>query len=154
MKIAASALALALVLGALNPMYATAHTPLRWGFFAQPTSVFDAGACVSTARVWLQELGRSGVTRLKAKFERRAPYDTGLPGLSYETRGWLYSLPFPDDGRSLYLAFQPWFRYPAGGEYHIRAVMVGERPSFWRPDHKLKASLGRIGCEAFQPGEA
>jgi hypothetical protein len=129
----------------------SAHETLRWWLPRLLTSEPVTGACVSRVNVTLQELGSSGIKRLRAKLERRAPYDSGLIGLSYQSSGWIYSTYFPDDFRSYYVTFGRYFRYPAGGRYQARAVLVGERPGFWRPDRKVSANLGEIGCD-WQPG--
>jgi hypothetical protein len=127
-----------------------ASDKMRWGYSnrGQPTSKREGAACVSSTKIWVQELGKSGITRLKAKFERRGPYDPGIPGTSYSTNGWYYSGAFPDDYLSYWATFYTRFRHFPGGVYKIRAVMVGERPSFWKPDVKIWADLApTIGCE-------
>ena len=154
MRIATTALAIALVAHSLNPAVAVGHTALRWGINRPPTSENVGEACVSSTTVWLQELGRNGVTRLRAKFERRALYDTGIPGTSYSTTGWVRSGAFPDDERNFWSYFSVTFRYFPGGRYNIRARFIGERPSFWRPDYRLNVIVGEIGCPSFAPGEA
>jgi hypothetical protein len=144
--LAAALTAVALLFGQAGP--ATAATQLAWGYRLAPSSRVDARACVSSTRIWLSEYGKSGVTRLKAKFERRAPQDPGIPGTSYGTRGWYYSGYFPNDAVSYWSDFSASFRYPVGGVYKIRAVLVGERPSLWQRDLKIKVDLSpTIGCE-------
>lgn len=153
----AAGLVLALVASSLNPAPAAAHTPLRWGINQPPTSENVGEACVSSTTIWLQELGRNGVTRLRAKFERRGYYDPGIPGTSYSTTGWVHSASFPDDERNFWSFFSATFRYFPGGRYNIRARFIGERPSFWRPDYRLNVIVGEIGCPldpGFGPGEA
>lgn len=124
-----------------------AHTPLRWGYGAALTTQTDGVACTSTARIWFQELGLSGVVRLKVRFELRAPYDPGIPGTSYASRGWFYSREFPDDARNHWAPFAAAFRYEPYKTFKIRVIMAAERASFWRADHKLKVDLTpEVGC--------
>jgi hypothetical protein len=147
------ALCLALVVTLALQTPTNAHETLRWGFGRMPTSRVVTGACVSSAQIWVQEVGMSGINRLRVKFERRGPYDPGFPGLTYASSGWMYSRAFPDDSLSYYVYFSWAFRYPAGGRYQMRSVMIGERPSFWQPDRKITGRVGDIGCD-FMPGEA
>lgn len=154
MRTAAAALAFVILGNSLNPSPANAHTGLRWGINRPPASQIVGEACVSTTTVWLQELGRNGVTRLRAKFERRAYYDPGIPGTSYSTTGWVHSASFPDDARNFWSYFSATFRFFPGGRYNIRARFIGERPSFWRPDYRLNVIVGEIGCDPLDPGFA
>lgn len=109
----------------------------------------QSGACVTTTTIWVQELGKSGVTKLAAKFERRGKYDTGLPFLTYGESGWVYSHPFPDDARSFYGNFSYTPTHP-GGEYSFHVIGKGIRPGFWLPDRKLRVVIGTGGCYAGQ----
>ena len=155
MRIPAAVLALVILGNSLSPFPASAHTALRWGINQPPTSQIVGEACVGSTRVWLQELGQNGVTRLRVKFERRGANDPGIPGTSYSTTAWLYSGSFPDDALSYYSYFSASFRFFPGGRYNIRARFIGERPSFWRPDYRLNVIVGEIGCDpGFIPGEA
>jgi hypothetical protein len=141
--------ALAMCLVATLSGSTSAATLMTWGYYIVPTSSYDAPACVSTTRVWMQEFGVSGITRFKAKFERRGPYDPGIPGTSYQTWSWRWSGPFPNDHLSYYWSAQPTFRHFVGGEYKIRAILVGIRPSFWQLDVKKKVDLvPTIGCSS------
>jgi hypothetical protein len=127
-----------------------AHVAMRW-WVANPvttsyTTVGDTTACLSTGAVGHQELGVSGITRLRAKFELRLAYDPGtLPYVPAST-GWLYSNSFADDARNYWNAWSFGFRYARDRDYWIRAVLLGERPSFWEPDLKLKLDLGGVVC--------
>ena len=141
MRAAAAAVALVLAAGSMNPTPAMAQTPLRWGYGAALITQADDAGCTSTARIWFQELGLSDVVRLRVRFELRAPYDPGIPGTSYATRGWFYSGKFPNDARSHWAPFAAAFRHEFMHSYKIRVIMVGERASFWRPDRKLKVDL-------------
>lgn len=140
---------------ALAPILATAlvltspvsaQQNMQWGFARDVTSTNVEGACVSSALVWVQELGLSGITRLRAKFELRGYYDsTGiLP--TYLSSGWKYSKKFPDDSGNRWKHFGHSFRH-LGGLYRIYGVFIGERPSFWDPDLKMRGDIGAVGCE-------
>jgi hypothetical protein len=141
------ALALVLVVGStLFPADSHGHVTMQWGWATELVSRYDSPSCLSSGGVWHQELGSSGITRLRANFERRGANDPGIPGLAYGSTGWMYTTPFPDDYRNFYATWFPKFRYPPGGVYHVRMILIGERPSFWQPDRKITTSLGEIAC--------
>jgi hypothetical protein len=143
------------LLGTIAAQPVRAEDLLRAGFapLGKLTNFHTSkGACATFVRMWGQELGVSGVTRLRARFERRAPYDPGwLP--TYGKTAWQYSLYFPNDYRSHHMWFWSTLVYPAGGRYSLHFVLVGERPSFWQPDLKKRTTVkGGIGCEQFRGG--
>jgi len=139
------------LLVALPAPSATATDLLRSGFAPSGTltnSTTSKGACATFVRMWGSEVGLSGVTRLRARFERRGLYDPGgwLP--TYGKTMWYYSDSFPNDRRSHYQWFQTTLVYPSGGRYSLHFVLIGERPSFWQRDlRKSFAVKGGIGCE-------
>lgn len=152
MKRTLAILAGVLALSAALPPTARAHETMRWGWSAPLETSYEDPACLSGATIWHQELGLSGITRLRAKFERRGPYDPGLPGLTYGSTGWMYSTTFPNTALSMWIRYRFYFRYPPNNLYSVRAVLIGERPSFWQPDRRLTAHLGEIICEESAPG--
>jgi hypothetical protein len=108
-----------------------------------------ARACTATSAIWLQELGSSGITRLRAEWELRSTYDPGyLP--TYAKSGWAKSAQFPDDPQSRWI--KPLklsagsLTFGRGRTFALWAQMVGERPSFWKPDVTRRAELGDVGC--------
>lgn len=142
----------ALFLSGILASPVVSHQTLRWGWGKPVANTFEHPSCVGRAAVWHQEMGASGITRLRAKFELRGQYDTtGLPLLTYADTGWLYSAEFPDDDRSYWHMWWPTLRYMTGGIYSGWGILIGERPSFWEPDRKLTASLGEFACVA-DPG--
>ena len=114
---------------------------------------YKSVGCTVTNKVWAQEFGVSGVTRLRLRWELRSPYDTGwLP--TYATTQYLYSNTFPDDARNhfAYYTLGPGaINYAANKEFGLWVKIVGERPSFWQRDLVLKSELGRFGCN-IDPG--
>lgn len=130
----------------------------RWGLAQSPSTsylyVTNTGhqVCGAHAPLWMQELGTSGITRMRARYELRGYYDAGLPGLAYQYTPWFYSASFPDDYRSFWtvrgLHLHPrQLRFYAGGRYSLRTKMVWERPSFWHRDIVRAVTLGAVGCE-------
>lgn len=140
-------LALTLVASLVFAAPVAAQIAMRWWVVTPVTTTYyDENSCHSTGRVGHQELGRSGITRLRARFQLRTQYDPGhLPYVPATTR-WFYTLPFPDDGRSLYHTWSYGFRYKLDRTYWIQATLIGERPGLWRPDRKIKANLGEVIC--------
>jgi hypothetical protein len=135
----------------------TATDLLRAGFAPSGKlshSHTSKGACATFVKMWGQEMGLSGVTRLRARFERRSPYDPGwLP--TYGKTAWQYSAYFPNDYRSHYQWFWSTLVYPSGGRYSLRFVLIGERPSFWQRDLRRSFGVtGGIGCERWMPSTA
>lgn len=122
---------------------------LRFGISRAPSSGLNGKACVTTGQIWVQELGDSGINRLKAQFKRKSPqqlrYYEPIP--SHQTTKWAYSATFRRDSRSYYQYFNIGLRYPAGGRYALWTRVVGERPGLWRPDRAISYRLGEIGCE-------
>jgi len=118
--------------------------------------------CTPTARVWSQELRKSGVDRLRARFELKGPYAEGwLP--SYSKTEWMYTARFPDDINSynFHWTLRPdVLTFGNGKQVAIWAKLIGERPSFWKPDLKFHFKVGVVGCDGvldpggggFEPG--
>jgi hypothetical protein len=126
----------------------TAATKMIWGITQRADVTLWAASCSAVGQVWAKEFGASGVTRFRARWELRSPYDTGwLP--TYAKTSYVYSAPFPNDARNFYQYFtlrEGRVNYPANKEFALWVKIVGERPSFWQRDIVRKGSLGRIGC--------
>jgi hypothetical protein len=143
----ALAFAAVIVASAVMPGMTVGHQTMRWGWAKPLENVFEYPSCVGRATFWHQELGDSGINRLRAKVELRGQYDTtGLPLVTYGDTGWLYSKPFPDDARSLYVTWWTRLNYPYGHIYSAQAILIGERPSFWQLDRKMRVTLGEYAC--------
>lgn len=149
---------LVLLLSMLAPSSAGSAQKHAWGITAAPstsplyTTARGWQVCGAHAPLWMQEIGRSGITRMRARYELRGAYDPGLPGLAYQVTPWHFSGSFPDDHRSFWTVrgvylYPASLRFYAGNQYSLRAKMVWERPSFWRPDIVRAATLGAVGCE-------
>jgi hypothetical protein len=142
------------LLGTASP--ASAADGLDWGLgldgvgatstFQEATQSTPYGICTVTAQVWLRELGLSGVTRLRGRFELRSVYDPGfLP--TYQKTPWNWTIElFADDSVSHWGYFNARLNIPVGGVYALWFVGIGERPSFWQPDLKLHGRIGEVGC--------
>lgn len=148
-----AALAFMLVMAFSPAAPVSAASKLQYGVQVPPisgefTSPSGAAQCRMSAAIWLQELGQSGVTRLKATFELRGVYDPGWL-FTYATSGPYYSLPFPNDATSYIAYFHPdrAFRTFVGPRYNIWVKGVGERPSFWQLDVKIHGDLGEAYCD-------
>jgi len=131
----------------------SATTNMRWGF-RSPVTVTQTGPdrCTATTAVWLQELGSSGVNRLRVKFELKGYYDPGyLP--SYGSTNWAKSNTFPDDSLSYSMGFNlnPYFYISNGKTMSVWAKFIGQRPSFWKPDLKIHKKLGDVTCDITDP---
>lgn len=157
-RLLALALSLALLLATAVPVSAGCGC-LRWGEFTPMTSTHDtapgvAPRCLTTVNVWLQELGVSGVTQLKARFQLRSPNDPGFPLIGvYQEQGWFESRVFPDDFNHYYRPFQVVFKTFIGGQYAIHAKFVGVRPGFWQRDRTIEVVLpGVAGCDHMPSG--
>lgn len=152
MRRLAVAASVALLASAMVAGPAASHDTMRWGWAKPLVNTFEYPSCVGRAAIWHQELGGSGITRLRAKFELRGQYDTtGIPWLTYADTGWLYSGVFPDNAQSYWTTWWPTLRYPYAHIYSGWGVLIGERPSFWQTDRKLSARLGEYACIA-DPG--
>ena len=112
------------------------------------TNALQGGTCVITAGAGVQEFGKNHVTRLKLKFELRAPDDTSSFLRTYGGAGYFYSSVFPDDKVNHYGEATATMYVKAGGKFSVWAVLVGERG--WRPDYKTRILLGPAGCDAQQ----
>lgn len=150
-------LALALSLVLVQPVraesemiwgYALAGQPDGYDWVGTPTSVEGDSLCSASARIWLKEFGDSGIDRFRVKFELRGPNDPGLPFLSYQETDWIYGPRFADDYLDHWSFFWVRFSFFIGNTYKIRAVMIGERPSFWQFDERIEAALEPdVGCD-------
>jgi hypothetical protein len=136
------------------PLPASGSDKLIWfgGRVASGENDDAAPRCEIGAVATLKEIGQSGITRLKAKFELRdptTPWWFGLLGRWY-TRGYYYSSYFPNDSSNYWEAFKsgpPWFSTFVGPHFAVWLKGVGERPSFWQPDVVIHARLGDVGCD-------
>ena len=138
-----------LVASAFFPGTTAAHTTTRVGWARPLENRYVGPSCVGEAGVWHQELGDSGVNRLRANFQVRGEYDTtGIPLLQYSETGWMYSRPFPSDATSYWVTWWPKVHYLSAGRYSLWAVFIGERPSFWQTDRKLTGPMGLLLCNA------
>ena len=148
MRVSRAVAALLLVATVVVAAPVVAHVTMRWGWTRPMTSeINDRNSCDTTGTIWHQELGMSGVTRLRAKFELRGRYDPGyIPGLTYAVTNWVYSIEFPDDGLSQWINWPFRLRHPVGPTFQVRAILIGERPSFWRPDRKIATNIGNAVC--------
>lgn len=138
-------------------LVASAHDQLKVGRNDGPYSTpyntpLGRSACTASSRHWVQELGKSGVTRLRSQWVLRSPNDTGiLP--TYGRTNWAYSPSFQNDAMSRYAYFRlPAYtlNFSAGSEYALWTKNVGERPSWWQRDLVVKTNLGALGCEQLQ----
>lgn len=112
------------------------------------------GACLYGVRVYVQEYGESGVTRLRARFELRGPNDPRNAAtmlFSYARTPWYSSWEFPDDHLNYYQRFGTRIRRPGGG-LAVWVHAVGERPSFWSRDIVRVGKLGVHQCSEFAWG--
>lgn len=145
--------ALFLVVALFTTTTPTVHaaTKMRWGYYDATTStVLRSGTCSAAANIWAQELGKSGITRLRVQWQLRGPYDPGyLP--TYFKTGWYRGGGFPDDARSFYSGFRLNYgivNFATNKQFSLWAKMVGERPSFWKPDVVIKRSVGDVACSS------
>jgi hypothetical protein len=96
----------------------------------------------------VQELGSSGINRLRFRFDLHNFYDPSeSTWTSQLSTGWLYGPQFPDDARSFYTTFHYSLGHWMGTIYKGRAIALGERPSFWQPDRKIGQNVGDILCD-------
>lgn len=133
-------------------------TSLRVGVRYSPSSTSWGRGCSATAQVWVQEHGKSGVTRFKTRWELRGYYDTGiLP--TYGSKGWWRSGSFRNDHKSYTIDFKlpyGYLNFASGKQYSLWAKSVGERPSWWQRDIVRRVRTGYVACESnagFTPGE-
>ena len=145
------ALLLTAVIG-LVPASASGEANFRWGTSVPLTnspSVRVEHSCTPTATIWTQEVGKSGITRLRTQFAIRGPYDPGyLP--SHWKSNWAKSGIFPDDFQNYYQPFALSFdgiTVGPGKHVAVWAKMIGEKPSFWHRDAKIHKSLGTFICQ-------
>ncbi len=151
MKRGGVSLAIALILAGLIAGPAASHQTLRMGFAIQRTGEFDyeLGRCVLRGATWVQELGASGVNRLRFRFNLHNSYDPFESSYAAVfSTGWIYSATFPDDARSLYVTFHYSLGHWDTTLYKAREVAIGERPSFWQTDRKLSRSVRDVICNA------
>jgi hypothetical protein len=139
--------AIALLAAGLLASPVVSHATMDAGWASPLVNAWENPSCIARGKIWHQELGDSGINRLRAKFELRGQYDTtGIPLLTYGDTGWMYSKPFPDDARSLYVTWTMALRYAYGHIFSGWAILIGERPSFWQRDRKLTFRLGEMAC--------
>jgi hypothetical protein len=87
------------------------------------------------------------------EYQLRSPYDPGyLPARWTSQR--LRTVEFPDDARNFYFDtyLTPgtvWFGN--GKTFAVWAKFIGERPSFWRPDVKIKVKVAEFMCDIQEP---
>jgi len=123
---------------------------LRWFNTSPPMTTRNAdGSCTTEGTIYVQEIGLSGVNRLRIQMKLRGAYDPGnLPFLpAYEEIPDIASSYFPNDVTSYYWGENYHFTYPSGGQYSIHAHMVGDAASFWDVDRSIDANLGVVGCD-------
>lgn len=145
--ISRAVLALTLVASLVFAAPVAAKIAMQWWVVTPVTTTYhDEASCLSTGKVGHQELGLSGITRLRARFQLRTQYDPGHLPYVPATSSWYYSGAFPDDARNFRASWSYGFRYKQNKEYWIQATLIGERPGFWRPDRKIKANLGEVVC--------
>lgn len=138
---------LVLMILSTSPSHASSKD-LTFGVNQQPRSVLNNRACVISTRIWAQELGKSGVTRLKAQFKLHAPYvQSYYPFPTYHTTNWLRTSRFPNDAQNYAQYFSVNIRQPPGGRYALWTRVVGERPSLFLQDRAISHRLGDVGCE-------
>lgn len=146
---------LALLWATTSP--APAHDQLRYWRTAptsqsRPPSQFGTyGGCTTSAQVTLQELGKSGVNRLRTQWQLRSPNDINGQLFTYLKTGWAYSGRFPDDGLSYHQRFgivPGVVNFASNREFALWAKMVGERPSFWQRDLVIRGNLGTVACSS------
>lgn len=149
MKRVGVSIGIALLLAAAIAGPAASHQTLRMGVAIQRTDRYDfeLGRCVLSGATWVQELGDSGINRLRFRVNLHNTYDPFESSFAavYST-GWMYSATFPDDARSLYVTFRYSLGHWSTTLYKAREVAIGERPSFWQTDRKLSLSAGDALC--------
>lgn len=135
----------------MNP--APAHDQMQYWKTMPPSSDhLESGACSASAQIVLQELGRSGVNRLRAQWQLRGPNDIDGVFPTYAKTGWAYSTRFPNDDTSYYQRFgivPGVINFASNTTFALWVKMVGERPSLWQRDLVLKGNLGAVGCGFF-----
>lgn len=127
---------------------AAAGQTMTWGVNRAASAQPRGNGCTADARVWVQEIGTSGVTRFRGRWELRGKYDAGyFP--TYGKTGWYGSRPFPNNGVSYYVYFSignGMLNFAADSEFSLWGKFVGERPSFWQRDVVLHPNLGTVIC--------
>ena len=144
------AVVLAVVVGLL-PLTAAAQTDHRWWWVWFRVNQVDAVnlTCDYGARIGLQEIGTSGITRLRVQFRKKF-WRSSLP---YSYGAWQWSNYFPDDARSFYEnRFYAWKQVQSTQVRYLEAKMVWEIPSFWNPDKVEKAVVAWCDGGSFQGG--
>lgn len=144
-------LLLTVVVGVV-PSSTSGQSNFKWGV-STPVEVHNSArelwSCTPTTKVWSQEIGESGITRLRARFELRGPFDTGLLPTWWESE-WLRSAQFPNDtlnySERFTLAFDG-VTVGNGKQLAVWTVLIGEKPSFWARDAKIKQSVDTFICE-------
>lgn len=151
-----SATILGVLLAAFIAGQALASTKMSAWVTIGANTVITRTACSFTGAIRFQEYGRSGVTRFRAEFQLRAPYDPGprygigLP--TFGKAGWWYSNSFPNDYRNYWGAFilgRGWLNSFGFSDKALWAKVVGERPSFWQRDIVVYVKLGTDACGGF-----
>ena len=151
MKRVGASIGIALLLAAAIAGPAASHQTLRMGTAIHRTDEYDyeLGRCVVRGATWVQELGASGINRLRFRFNLHNSYDPFESSYAAVfSTGWIYSATFPDDARSLYVTFHYSVGHWDATLYKAREVAIGERPSFWQPDRKLSRSARDALCNA------
>lgn len=150
---------LALLLLGTTQLPADAHVKMTWYNHGVATHPTQAGGCTASASLTLKEFGKSGVTRLRVQWQLRGVNDLDGHFPTYAKSGWAYSQVFPNDALSYYMRFylpQGHIIWPGqNSRYALWAKMIGERPSFWQRDLKIRASQGEVGgCDGgfYYPG--
>lgn len=129
------------------PRAAAAQT-MTYGVNRRASAAPWGEGCTADARVWVQEIGKSGVTRFRGRWELRGKYDSGLFPIHGKT-GWYVSRSFPNNAASKFVYFSVgngMLNFFSNKEYSLWAKLVGERPSFWQRDVVLRPNLGTIIC--------
>jgi hypothetical protein len=155
MKRFGASIGIAFLLAAAIAGPAASHQTLRMGAAIQLTDVYspETANCVVAGATWVQELGASGVDRLRFRVNLFNSYDPVQTSWAAPlSTGWMYGPSFPDDARSFYTTFRYSLRHITTNLYKVRQVGIGERPSFWETDRKLTVSAGDALCNVDPQG--
>jgi hypothetical protein len=129
---------------------ARAAVQMQWGIKDPVHAVRIGAGCWAAGGIWVRELGSSGVNRLRVQWQLRSHYDTGILPTHAKT-GWFKSVQFLNDSASRYNNFvlpPGHLNLLLGNADAVWAKMVGERPSFWKPDLVMKGRHGFVApCE-------